>query len=162
MAPVNDSVERIRSIADRVARSHGLEIFDVRLRREANGWVLRVVIDRPGPAATAQDSVSIEDCQRVSRDLATVLDVEDPLPHAYTLEVSSPGLDRPLRSEADYRRFTGRLAKIILAERVDGQTFFKGRLRGLEDGQVLIESEGAKLHRVPVGVITRGNLEVEF
>ena len=76
---------------------YGLEIFDVQFRREAAGMVLRVQIDRPGPAATAEDSVSVEDCAHVSRDLSAILDVEDIVPTAYTLEVSSPGLDRPLR-----------------------------------------------------------------
>ena len=79
-------------------RRYGLEIFDVQFRREAGGMVLRVQIDRPGPAATAEESVSVEDCARVSRDLSAILDVEDVVPTAYTLEVSSPGLDRPLRA----------------------------------------------------------------
>ena len=97
-------------MAGRVAARYGLEIFDVQFRREAGGMVLRVQIDRPGPAATAEESVSVEDCARVSRDLSAVLDVEDVVPTAYTLEVSSPGLDRPLRSADDYRRFAGRRA----------------------------------------------------
>ena len=88
--------------------------------------VLRVRIDRPGPAATAEDSVSVEDCAHVSRDLSAILDVEDVVPTAYTLEVSSPGLDRPLRRADDYRRFAGRLAKIVMREAVDGQGFFRG------------------------------------
>ena len=95
-------VEHVRAIASRVAGSYGLEIFDVQFRREGGGMVLRVQIDRPGPAATAEESVSVEDCARVSRDLSAVLDVEDVVPTAYTLEVSSPGLDRPLRHAADY------------------------------------------------------------
>ena len=98
----------VRAAAERVARSYGLEIFDVQFRREAQGMVLRVRIDRPGSGATAEESVSVEDCARVSRDLSAILDVEDVVPTAYTLEVSSPGLDRPLRRADDYRRFAGR------------------------------------------------------
>src|SRR6186997_3527185 len=109
-------VERVRTVAARVAASYGLEIFDVQFRREASGMVLRVQIDRPGPAATAEDSVSVEDCAHVSRDLSAMLDVEDIVPTAYTLEVSSPGLDRPLRHAADYRRFRGRRAKLVMRE----------------------------------------------
>src|SRR5919204_5455512 len=105
-----DVVEQVRSIATRVAASYGLEIFDVQFRREGRGMVLRVQVDRPGPAATAEESVSVEDCAHVSRDLSAILDVEDVVPGAYTLEVSSPGLDRPLRREDDYRRFAGRRA----------------------------------------------------
>src|SRR5256885_8104528 len=105
-------VEKVREIAGRVAADRGLEIFDVQFRREAQGMVLRVQIDRPGPAASAEESVSVEDCAHVSRDLSAMLDVDDVVPTAYTLEVSSPGLDRPLRHEADYRRFAGRRAKV--------------------------------------------------
>jgi ribosome maturation factor RimP len=155
-------VEKVREIAGRVAADRGLEIFDVQFRREAPGMVLRIQIDRPGPAASAEDSVSVEDCAHVSRDLSAILDVEDVVPSAYTLEVSSPGLDRPLRRPDDYRRFAGRLAKIVVRSRVDGQGFFRGRLGGVDGGDVLIDGEDGKTHRVPLEVITRANLEVEF
>jgi ribosome maturation factor RimP len=155
-------VEQVRTVAARVAEGYGLEIFDVQFRREAPGMVLRVQIDRPGPAASAEDSVSVEDCARVSRDLSAILDVEDFVPIAYTLEVSSPGLDRPLRQLDDYRRFAGRRAKIVVRGQVDGQGFFKGRLGGVDGREVLIDGEDGRTHRVPVDVITRANLEVEF
>jgi ribosome maturation factor RimP len=159
---VKDVVEEIRTMASRVAAGYGLEVFDVQFRREAPGMVLRVRLDRPGPAATAEDCVSVDDCARVSRDLSAILDVEDVVPTAYTLEVSSPGLDRPLRGAGDYRRFEGRRAKIVMRERVDGQGFFTGRLGGLDGDQVLIDGDDGRRHRVPLGVITRANLEVEF
>ena len=149
-------------MAARVAGTYGLDIFDVQFRREASGMVLRIRLDRPGPAATAEDSVSVDDCARVSRDLSAVLDVEDVVPTAYTLEVSSPGLDRPLRHANDYRRFCGRRAKLVMREKVDGQTFFKGTLGGIDGTHVLIEADDGQAHRVPLGVITRANLEVEF
>jgi ribosome maturation factor RimP len=155
-------LEKIRAIAERVARSHGLEIWDIVTRRETTGQVVRVFIDRPGPAATPEESVSIEDCEQVSREIGTILDVEDPLPFAYTLEVSSPGLDRPLRGEQDYRRFAGRLAKIVVSEAVDNQKAFEGRLRGVEDRTVLLEGPKGRLHRLPLQLITRARLEVEF
>jgi ribosome maturation factor RimP len=159
----------IRAVAERVARSYGLEIFDVQLRRESLGTVLRVVIDRPdrGVPETLEDAVGIEDCQRVSQDLSAVLDVEEEglgesaLGQHYTLEVSSPGLDRPLRHERDYRRFVGRLAKIVTTVPLNGQSAFSGRILAVEDGAVLLE-EGRKTHRVPVPQIKRGNLAVEF
>ena len=155
-------LERVREIAARVAGSYGLLIDDVVMRRERGNDVLRVVLDRPGPAATPEESVSIEDCQRVSEELSTILDVEDLLPETYTLEVSSPGLDRPLRTAQDYERFAGRLAKIVTREPVERQTAFTGRLRGLEGTDVLFENEGGKLVRLPLALISRARLEVEF
>src|SRR5438128_11879942 len=155
-------VEQVRSVAGRVAASYGLEIFDVQFRREAPGMILRVRIDRPGPASSAEDSVSVDDCARVSRDLSAVLDVDDVVPTAYVLEVSSPGLDRPLRGAGDYQRFAGRRAKVVLRESVDGQKFFKGILGGMDGGDVLIDDEAGRRHRVPVNVITRENREVEL
>jgi len=149
-------------MAARVAASYGLEIFDVQFRREASGMVLRVQIDRPGPASSAEDSVSVEDCAHVSRDLSALLDVDDAIPTAYTLEVSSPGLDRPLRSAEDYRRFTGRRAKVVMREPVDRQSFFKGRIGGVDGNDVTIETDDGKQHRVPMAIITRANLEIEF
>jgi len=171
---LQDVIERVRTIADRVAGSHGLDVFNVQYRREGPGMVLRVQIDRPWdgthgrPGAQVEDGVTVEDCARVSRDLSAVLDVEDVIPAAYTLEISSPGLDRPLRHADDYSRFTGRRAKLVMREAVDGQMFFKGRLDGIEDlGErreraVLIVGDDGRSHRVPIGVITRANLEVEF
>jgi len=160
--PSADIVEQVREVAVRVAGTHGLQIFDVEFRREGRGMVLRVRLDRPGPSATAEESVSVEDCARVSRDLSAVLDVEDKVPVAYTLEVSSPGLDRPLRHADDYRRFAGRRAKLVMREAVDGQKFVKGILGGVEGHDVLIDGDQGQRHRVPIGVITRANLEVEF
>jgi ribosome maturation factor RimP len=159
----------IRAAAERVASSYGLDVFDVQLRRESIGTVLRVVIDRPdrGVVETPEEAVGIEDCQRISQDLNAVLDVEEAelgegaLTQHYTLEVSSPGLDRPLRHEADYRRFKGRLAKVVTMAPINGQSAFAGRIVAVEDGSVVLE-EGRKTHRVPVGEIKRGQLDVEF
>lgn len=169
MARDHERIGRVREAAERVAGSYGLEIFDVQLRRESIGNVLRVIIDRPdrGAVETPEEAVGIEDCQRVSQDLSALLDVEEEalgevIPgQQYTLEVSSPGLDRPLRHEADYRRFAGRLAKFVTTEPIGGQSAFAGRLRGVEEGYVVLE-EGRKVHRVPVGRVKRAQLAVEF
>jgi len=155
-------LEKIREIAERVAASRGLTVWEIQSRREAPGHVVRVFIDRPGPAATAEESVSIEDCEQVNREISTILDVEDPLPFAYTLEVSSPGLDRPLRSVDDYARFAGRMAKVVVREAVDNQKAFAGRLRGMDQGDVLLEAPNGRMHRLPLRLITRGRLDVEF
>lgn len=153
---------RVREMAERVAQGYGLEIFEVGYRREASGFVLRVQIDRPGPAATPEESVSVEDCTHVSRELSALLDVEDVIPGAFTLEVSSPGLDRPLRGIDDYRRFAGRRAKVVMRAPVDGQGFFKGILAGVDGETVLIDGDDGRPHRVEAGNISRANLEVEF
>ncbi|MFP5378971.1 MAG: ribosome maturation factor RimP [Vicinamibacteria bacterium] len=155
-------IDRIQEIATRVAASHGLEIFEVTMRREGGRQVLRVVLDKPGPAATPEDSVSIGDCETVSVELGTILEVEDLLPEGCTFEVSSPGLDRPLRGLGDYRRFEGRLAKIVMTAPVDRQTAFAGRLRGVDGDAVLLEGPGGRLHRLPLAGINRARLEVEF
>jgi ribosome maturation factor RimP len=155
-------LERVRELAERVAASYGLDIFDVELKREGGQQVLRVIVDRPGPAATPEESVSIEDCARVAQDLGTLLDVEDVIPTEYTFEVSSPGLDRPLRGADDYRRFAGRWAKIVTSEPVQRQTAFAGRVKGIEGDDVLFESEGKKLVKLPLRLISRARLEVEF
>lgn len=155
-------LERVRELAARVAAAYGLDIFDVELKREGGQQVLRVIVDRPGPAATPEESVSIEDCARVAEDLGTLLDVEEVMPGGYTFEVSSPGLDRPLRTADDYRRFAGRWAKIVTSQPVGRQTAFAGRVKGIEGDDVLFESEGKKLVKLPLRLISRARLEVEF
>ncbi|MSO82577.1 MAG: ribosome maturation factor RimP [Acidobacteria bacterium] len=157
-----EPLAQIKAVAERVAASRGLDVWDIQSRREAVGHVVRVFVDRPGPAATPEESVSIEDCEQVNREMSTILDVEDPLPFAYTLEVSSPGLDRPLRDAGDYSRFAGRLAKMVVREAVDNQKAFEGRLRGVDDGDVLLEASNGRMHRLPLRLVTRGRLEVEF
>ena len=165
--------DRIRAVAERVARSYHLEIFDVQFRREPVGWMLRVFVDVPYDAdapwtdeterrTRAYASPTIQDLEQISRDLSAVLDVEETIDHSYTLEVSSPGLDRPLRSANDYRRFAGRLAKIVVSQPVDRQTAFEGRLGGVEEGSVVIETRPGKRQRLPLALITRARLEVEF
>jgi ribosome maturation factor RimP len=162
-------LERIRGVADRVAASRGLEVFDLQFRTESRGWVLRVFLDKPGtPVVTGRagttlvDGVTIEDCQQVSGDLGTLLDVEEVISQRYILEVSSPGLDRPLRKADDYRRFTGCLAKIVLSEAVEGQTHVEGRLGGMDGNDVLVEVGKQRTRRIPLAAISRARLEVEF
>ncbi|HEV2213438.1 MAG TPA: ribosome maturation factor RimP [Gammaproteobacteria bacterium] len=116
--------------------------------------LLRIYIDREG-------GVTVDDCEVVSRQVSAVLDVEDPIPGAYTLEVSSPGLDRPLRKEADFVRFAGERAKVELALPKDGRRRFTGTLKGCEAGEVLIEVDGVD-HRLPLADIDKARLVPEF
>jgi ribosome maturation factor RimP len=168
----------IKSVAERVARSYGLDIFDVHFRRESHGWVLRVILDRPYPgegtaseSGRSEESIGIAECQKISQDLSAILDVEEEtlglsLPDNYTLEVSSPGLDRPLRHAADYRRFAGRLAKIVSSEPIEGQSAFAGRIVTVEvdaaSGEAVVLAEGRRTHRIPLALIARAQLDVEF
>ena len=174
-----DESDRLRERVAGVVESYGLELFDLQFRRESYGWVLRIVIDRPWDGSATQaaatgatgamplmeEPVGINDCGRVSQDLSAILDVEPELlgglDRTYTLEVSSPGLDRPLRDERDYRRFAGRLAKIVTSAPVNGQSAFAGRLSGVEGENVLV-AEGRRTHRIPLTAIKRARLEVEF
>ncbi len=166
-------IEKIRAVAERVARSYNLEIFDIQFRREPVGWMLRVFVDVPFDAdapwadeaerrSRADASPTIKDLECVSRDMSAILDVEETIDHSYTLEVSSPGLDRPLRTAADYRRFVGRLAKIVVSRPVDRQTHFEGRLGGFDDGSIVIETTPGKRQMIPLSLVTRARLEVEF
>jgi ribosome maturation factor RimP len=146
----------------------GLELVELSWNREPEGWVLRVFIDRPEgpklPGASAGDApvfeplyVSHEDCERVSRDLSATLDVADSIHHAYRLEVSSPGIDRPLRRECDFNRFAGQQVKIRTTDPVEGRRNFSGVLLGAQDGQVQIDCEG-RSYQLSIANIVHANL----
>jgi len=170
------NLEKIRGAAERVARSEGLEVVDVEWKIGKQRF-LRVYIDRVPPefqsespegtpvAADPYPKVSHADCERVSQQLSVILDVEDLVPGpGYVLEVSSPGMDRALKTVADFKRFAGRLAKISTTEPVGEDKFFAGRLRGFEDGKVHMELKGkeARLVEIPLDTIRKANLVVEF
>ena len=158
-------MEKIREAAERVARSQGLEVFDVEWKI-GKQRLLRVYLDRlPGPANPDNLGVSHADCQRVSQQLSVILDVEELIPGpGYILEVSSPGMDRELRKPADFERYKGRAAKISTTELVGDAKFFEGRLAGFADGKVRMELQGkeARTVEVPLEAIRKANLVVEF
>ena len=153
---------RIRQAAERVARSEGLEVFDVEWKIGKQRF-LRVYLDRlPGPDNPEGLGVSHNDCQRVSEQLGVILDVEDLVPGpGYILEVSSPGLDRKLIKPGDYERFVGRRAKIWLNEPVDDRKFLEARLAGYADGVVKLAVKDREI-TVPYSAIQKANLVVEF
>jgi len=128
-------LDRVRSIVDRVAASSGLEVVEVELRGGGKSRMLRITIDKPG-------GVTHEDCANLSREAGTILDVEDVVPGgSYLLEVSSPGLDRPLLRPADYQRFVGSLVKLKTREPVDGSRHVEGRLQSFQDGKITLTIE---------------------
>jgi ribosome maturation factor RimP len=155
-------LEKIREAAERVARSLGLEIFDVEWKI-GKQRLLRVSIDRlPGPQNPEGLGVTHKDCERVSEQLSVILDVEDLVPGpSYVLEISSPGLDRKLIKPADYERFVGRLAKIWLNEPIEKQAYLEGRLAGYADGVVKVTVRDREL-AVPYSGIKKANLVVEL
>jgi len=143
----------VLSLAEPLAESRGLEIVQVQYRRESAGFVLRVFIDRAS-------GVTIDDCSGFSREFSDILDVEDPVPGRYSLEVSSPGLDRPLARERDFARFSGRLITLSAAEPVEGRRNFKGTLLGVADGAVRLRVDGRE-YAVALSNIAKANLVPE-
>ncbi len=154
MKTPGDIRQHLLEIAEPVCADSGYELVDIDYTTAPSGWVVRVYIDRLGdsPLAIQKGGISFDDCEKLSRQLGAVLDVEDPVPHTYSLEVSSPGLDRPLRTAEHYQRYLGEIAKVALGEPLDGRRNFKGVLRALEpspgpDAQVLvIEVDGNEFH----------------
>jgi ribosome maturation factor RimP len=151
-----EMVERVRAVAERVTGGRGFELTEVEVTRDRGGQLVRLYVDKEG-------GIGIGELQSVSEEVSAILDAEDPIPSAYTLEVSSPGLDRPLKTEADYRRFAGRLARVSSYEPVDGRRHWTGRLLAIEEGVVSLslEKEGA-VARIPLAKISHARLEVEF
>lgn len=150
-------LERIRAVAERVAGSEGLELVAVDWAGAPGHGVLRLTIDRPG------GGISHSDCQSVSEQVGTILDVEDLVPGRYLLEVASPGLDRRLYQPADYERFRGRRVKVVLKRRRAelGGRRFTAELEGLAEGVVRFRLEGREV-QVPYEEIERVNLVVEL
>jgi ribosome maturation factor RimP len=148
-------LEQIRAMAERVAASEGMALVDVELKGGRSNTLLRVYIDKPG-------GISHADCQLVSEQLSAMLDVEDPFPGSYVLEVSSPGLDRKLVRPSDYILFAGRRARLVLREPLDAQRVVEGRLAGLEEGRVRIEIEGRGVQEYDLANIAKAKLIVEF
>jgi ribosome maturation factor RimP len=169
------NLEKVREAAERVARSEGLEVVDVEWKIGKQRF-LRVYIDRLPPAESAEGApdeaapspypkVSHADCERVSKQLSVILDVEELIPGpGYVLEISSPGMDRALRSATDFQRFKGRLAKVSTGEPIAGMKFLEGRLQGFAEGKVRMELKGkeARVVEIPLDTIRKANLVVEF
>jgi len=144
---------KLEDLARRAAEPADVDVAWVEFKSEGPRWILRVFIDR-------ESGVGLEDCKQVSERLGVLLDVEDPIDSSYTLEVSTPGLDRPLWKQRDYERFEGRLARILTKERLEGRQRFHGRLAGIENESVLLDDDGRQW-RIPLSLIERGRLEVE-
>jgi ribosome maturation factor RimP len=167
---------RVREISERVAASSGLEVVDVELHGGGKARMLRITIDRQpgapapstpgdgsGEAQAAVTGVTHGDCERMSREVGTILDVEDVIPGAsYTLEVSSPGLDRKLSAARDFQRFTGSLVKLMTREPVDGQRHFEGRLQSFADGRLTLVVEPPRSKKKQKLAPAHGQFEIDL
>ena len=147
----------VRAVAQRVVGGRGFELVDVEVKRGRGEQVVRLFVDKEG-------GIGLAELQSVSEEVSAILDAEDPIDSTYTLEVSSPGLDRPLKNEADYRRFVGRLVKVASYEPVEGRRHWTGRLQSVDDGTLVLvlEKEKGAVARVPLAKVSHGRLEVEF
>lgn len=158
-------IQKVENLAEPILSSEGLELVEVQYLRESRGWILRFFIDRvPGSddatgVSPLGSGVTLEDCVSVSREVGRLLDVEDVIPGAYSLEVSSPGLNRPLKKAADFNRFAGRLVK-VKTKTEEGRRKFKGRLVGLDNGLIRLKV-GDQVLDIPYDQAERVQLEPE-
>jgi ribosome maturation factor RimP len=158
-------------VVEPIAVAHGAELVDIEFRREQHGWVLRVFVEKEGASAqglsTRDAAVDLDLCAGISRDLSPALDVADVIPHAYHLEVSSPGVERPLRGEGDFVRFAGHRAKLRLRDPIRdaagavGQRVVVGTLGAVAEGTVIL-LEGGRSRQIPLGSIESARLVFEF
>ena len=157
---MTDITENISRLALPILDSMSFELVDIETRKSGRSLVLCLYIDKPG-------GVTLDDCAEVSRELSTVLDVEDCIPGRYTLEVSSPGLNRPLKKPADFERFAGRLVEIKTAElyqdeKGNRRKTFLGLIQSVEDSSVLLKLKEGQLAHIPFDKIAKAHLEFEF
>lgn len=145
---------RLSEMLEPVVLDQGLELVELQFRREPLGWVLRLIIDGP-------EGITLDDCSRVSREAGHLLEVEDPIEQRYHLEVSSPGLDRPLKCERDYVRCLGKKAKIVTSAAIDGEHHVVGVLAKVADGVVTVQTEKGEV-AIPLASVRRARLLVEF
>lgn len=146
-------VDRVRTIAGPIIADEGMELIDVEYRRESRGWVLRIYLDKEG-------GVTLDDCTRISREVGRNLDVEDFIQAPYTLEVSSPGLTRPLKTEKDFMKYRNSLVRVKTLDPIQNRRQFKGRLIGISENQIEIEAE-VGIFQIPLSNVSKANLEVE-
>jgi len=146
-------VDRVRTMIHPIVSNAGMEVVDVEYRREARGWVLRLILDKEG-------GVTLDDCTRVSQEMGRSLDVEDVIQTPYTLEVSSPGLTRPLKTEKDFMKYRNRLIKVKTVDPIQNRRQFRGKLLGGSENGIEIEVEGGIL-QIPLSNVAKATLEID-
>lgn len=158
-------LQNLERIAENALSAVGYDLVDLEFQRDGQGWVFRVFIDHPqqGPAKRddAPRRVTLDDCSKATRHLGTVLDVEDPIDAAYRLEVSSPGVLRPLRRKKDFERFVGWRVKVKLRDGLEGRRNFTGRIAAVDDQHLKVEVDGAE-HALPLAGLAKARLDEEY
>lgn len=149
--------EQIRILLEPILRSSGLDLWDMEFQKSGPKWLLRIYIDRE-----IGSGVTLKDCETVSRDLSSLLDVEDIIQHPYTLEVSSPGLDRTLSKPEHFARFSGSTVRIKTFQPINKEKVFKGKLLGIFEAFVRIEIKDGEILAIPMSNVSKASLEVEF
>ena len=147
-------IDRIRTLAEPILLGEGIELVEVQYRREARGWVLRLYIDKEG-------GVTLEDCTHVSHEINRHLDVEDFIYAPYTLEVSSPGLSRPLKTEKDFLKYRNHRIKVMTCDPIEKRRQFKGTLLGFFENQIEMELDEG-IVTIPLSNVVKAHLEIEF
>ena len=151
-----DVASKIEEVANRVAQSEGLEVVEVEVKGGGGNRLVRIAIDKP-------EGVTHGDCELISQQVGTILDVEDIVPGGrYTLEVSSPGIERKLLKPQDYERFRGKKARLTLRDAIEGRRNWEGTLAGFADGAVALETEPGKTRQFPFTQIQKANLKFEW
>ncbi len=153
---MGDTEEKIQNLLQPILDSFGLTLWDMEFQRHGPKWLLRIYIDRE------TSGVTLDDCEAVSRDLGAALDVEDVIPHAYTLEVSSPGLDRTLSKPEHFVRFSGSSVNIKTFQQINGQKVFRGKLIGLVGERVQLELENGVIMEIQMKDVAKASLQVSL
>jgi ribosome maturation factor RimP len=154
MLSENEIIERIGSFLSPILSEETIELVDLEFKASGKRWVLRIFIDKAG-------GITISDCERVNRELGRILDVEDFIDHAYSLEVSSPGLTRSLKKKEDFARYKGKQCKIVTKERIGDRIEFKGQILDVDDDKVEIKGK-IDVFTIPICAIKKANLEFEI
>ena len=149
----SELVDRVRGMIDPILSNERMELVDIEYRRESKGWVLRLILDKEG-------GITLDDCTRVSQEVGRSLDVEDVIQTPYTLEVSSPGLTRPLKTQKDFMKYRHRLIKVRTVDPVQNRRQFKGRLLEVSENGIEIDVDGG-IFRIPLSNVARANLEMD-
>jgi ribosome maturation factor RimP len=148
-----EMVDRVREMVDPILLDEGMELVDIEYRRESKGWVLRLYLEKEG-------GVTLDDCTRVSQEVGRSLDVEDFIQTPYTLEVSSPGLTRPLKTEKDFMKYCYHFIKVKTVDPIENRRQFKGKLLGVSENRIEIEVEGG-VFQIPLSNVAKANLEID-
>jgi ribosome maturation factor RimP len=147
-------VDRVSVIADPILSNEGMELVEIEYRRESKGWVLRLYIDKEG-------GVTLDDCTRISQEVGRSLDVEDFISTPYTLEVSSPGLARPLKKEKDFMKYRNHMIKVKTIDPIENRRQFKGKLLGITENRIEIAMDGG-VFQILLSNVAKANLEIDW